>query len=70
MKEFRINKEFITLGQLLKATDYVGSGGEVKFFLYENDVFLNGEQEKRRGKKLFKDDIIEIKGTKYLIIND
>ena len=37
MNKFKINTDFITLGQFLKATDHIGSGGEAKFFLVEND---------------------------------
>lgn len=70
MNKFKITKEFITLGQLLKVTSHIGSGGEAKFFLSENDVYLNGEQIKQRGKKIYPKDIINIKEDKYLIVND
>ena len=33
MKKFKIHTESITLGQFLKATDYIGSGGEASFFI-------------------------------------
>ena len=45
MKEtviIEIRDEFITLGQLLKKADIVSNGGEVKFFLAENKVLVNG----------------------------
>ena len=63
MKEtviIEIRDEFITLGQLLKKADIVSNGGEVKFFLAENKVLVNGEDENRRGKKLYHGDTIEI----------
>ena len=33
-----IGTEYITLGQLLKMTDAISSGGMAKWFLSENDV--------------------------------
>lgn len=62
-----IRDEFITLGQLLKKADIVSNGGEVKFFLAENKVLVNGEDENRRGKKLYHGDTIEIADVIYKI---
>ena len=36
MEEIRIDSEFVTLGQLLKMTDAISSGGMAKWFLQEN----------------------------------
>lgn len=63
----KINTEFITLSQLLKMEDCVASGGEVKCFLSEVEVLVNGEKENRRGKKLYPGDVIEILGKTYKI---
>ncbi|MFD1204254.1 MULTISPECIES: S4 domain-containing protein YaaA [Sporosarcina] len=62
MEILKIDTEFVTLGQLLKMTDAISSGGMAKWFLSENAVFVNGEQENRRGKKLVDGDIINIPG--------
>jgi ribosome-associated protein len=70
MKKFNIRTEFITLGQFLKATDHIGSGGEAKFFLLENDVFVNKEKRTERGKKLYNGDIVEIKKQQYIMVYD
>ena len=70
MKEtviIEIRDEFITLGQLLKKADIVSNGGEVKFFLAENKVLVNGEDENRHGKKLYHGDTIEIADVIYKI---
>ena len=70
MKEtviIEIRDVFITLGQLLKKADIVSNGGEVKFFLAENKVLVNGEDENRRGKKLYHGDTIEIADVIYKI---
>lgn len=53
-------EEIITLGQFLKHEGIIGSGGEAKWFLSENEVYLNGELEARRGKKLHHGDIVNI----------
>src|SRR4028119_108107 len=42
----------ITLGQALKASDLVGSGGEAKVLIQAGEVLVNGEVETRRGRKL------------------
>ena len=60
MKEIGIETEFITLGQLLKMTDTISSGGMAKWFLSEHEVFVNGEPEDRRGRKLRSNDTVSI----------
>ena len=47
MNELKIDTEYITLGQALKMTDAISSGGMAKWFLSENEVFVNGEMEER-----------------------
>ncbi|WP_249316498.1 S4 domain-containing protein YaaA [Bacillus sp. FJAT-50079] len=55
-----IDTETITLGQFLKLADIIQSGGMAKWFLSEHDVFINGEQDQRRGRKLKPEDKIVI----------
>lgn len=62
MKEIKLTKEFITLGQLLKIADIIGSGGMAKYFIAENKIFVNNEKETRRGRKLYQNDLINIVG--------
>ncbi len=50
----------MTLGQALKASDIVGSGGEAKILIQAGEVRVNGEIETRRGRKLQKGDEIEV----------
>ena len=52
MEEIRFDTEYITLGQLLKMTDAIDSGGMAKWFLSENAVYINGEVDQRRGRKV------------------
>ncbi|MEI4771037.1 S4 domain-containing protein YaaA [Psychrobacillus sp. FJAT-51614] len=63
MEEIRFDSEFITLGQLLKMTDAIDSGGMAKWFLSENIVYVNGEVDQRRGRKLRDKDIVNIPGV-------
>lgn len=67
MVEIVIHSEPITLGQFLKFSGLIYSGGEVKIYLEENTVFVNEIEEKRRGKKLFSGDLVEINGQKFVI---
>lgn len=70
MNELVIDTEFITLGQALKLTDAIDSGGMAKWFLQETDVYVNGEIERRRGKKLKAGDIVNIPGCgRFVIVN-
>jgi ribosome-associated protein len=50
----------ITLGQALKASDLVGSGGEAKVLIQAGEVLVNGEVETRRGRKLAPGDVVEV----------
>lgn len=70
MQTITINDSFITITQFLKMTDYISSGGQAKYFLLENDVFLNNEKVFQRGKKIFNNDQIKIDGKFFLIKND
>jgi len=60
MEIVEINREFITLGQLLKFENIAPSGGMVKIFLADYEVFVNGEQDQRRGRKLYPGDVVQI----------
>lgn len=70
MKALNISTEFITLGQLLKMINAISSGGMAKWFLEEHIVYVNTEQEQRRGKKLRHGDIIEIPDFGKFEINE
>lgn len=62
MKQVTIHTDYITLGQLLKKLDILGTGGQVKYFLSENRVQVNKEREERRGRKIYPQDTVEIEG--------
>lgn len=67
MKVIKIQTNSIKLGQFLKLSGIVFSGGETKKFILENDVFVNEKIEKSRGKQLFNGDVISVNGQKYQI---
>lgn len=60
MRVIKIDTDYITLGQFLKLADVIQSGGMAKWFLSEYEVFINSEQDQRRGRKLYTGDKIEI----------
>lgn len=59
-KIIEITTEYITLGQMLKFAGIIRSGALAKEFLITNEVYVNGEKEDRRGRKLYKGYIISI----------
>lgn len=65
--KIRDDEEFITLNVLLKITDLISTGGMAKVYLQTNDVFVNGEREDRRGRKLYRGDIVKANKTDFLI---
>ncbi len=70
MKIIKIHSEYIELQQLLKMTSLIQTGGGAKFFLANNLVIVNGENENRRGKKLYPGDKVEIQKKVYLLEKD
>jgi ribosome-associated protein len=59
-RDVRIRGETISLGQLLKLEGMIDSGAAVKAFLSTVPVWVNGEREARRGRKLHVDDIVQV----------
>ncbi|HFI0350868.1 hypothetical protein HO543_10845 [Streptococcus suis] len=58
--EFKLFDDYITLQALLKITGILHSGGAIKGFLEENTILFNGEDEKRRGKKIRIGDLVTL----------
>jgi len=67
MDQFELEGDFITIAQLLKALDYIGSGGETKYFLFEHVVLLNDTEIYEKKKKIKKGDVVTINNKKFLI---
>ena len=65
--KLRKDEPFITLGVLLKITGVIDTGGQAKYFLAENKVLVNGEEDNRRGRKLYHGDVIEVANHSFVI---
>ena len=68
MEKVKIRPPFIKLGQLLKFIDIIESGGSEKEYLETHDILVNGEIERRRGRKLYNQDIVKINDQEYQMI--
>ena len=66
-EKVRINEDYITLGQFLKFTSIISNGSHAKFFLSENEVYVNGELENRRGRKLYPGYNVVVFGVVYIV---
>ena len=60
--EFQAKDGMIRLGQLLKASGLVATGGEAKMLLADGQVAVNGEIETRRGRQLHPGDVVTLAG--------
>ena len=58
--EYKLFDDYITLQALLKELGIIQSGGAIKAYLAETTVLFNGEDEKRRGKKIRLGDVVSI----------
>lgn len=67
MNVININTDYIKLGQFLKLSGIASSGVEAKIYIIDGEVKVNGEIEKRRGRKLYDLDIIEYNNKKYKV---
>ncbi|WP_377887200.1 S4 domain-containing protein YaaA [Alkalihalobacillus sp. R86527] len=68
MEQVKLIKEHITLGQLLQEAGVIDTGGMAKWFLSEYEVYVNGELEDRRGKKLYDQDKVMIPGVGEFVV--
>ena len=59
----KLREDYIKLGQALKAAGCVDSGVEAKLVIQNELVFVNGNIEIQRGKKLVAGDVVEFDGN-------
>ena len=64
----KIQSDFITLTQFLKMQGFAATGGQAKQLVLEMQIYVNGEREKRRGRKLYPGDIVEYNGESIDIL--
>ena len=67
MEEIKITTEFIKLGQLLKLTHIISSGGEEKIYVATRKIVVNNELENWRRRKLYPGDVIEVENKTFVI---
>ena len=61
------NEEFIRLGDLLKAMNLVGSGGQAKIVIQEGMVKVDGQVCLMRGAKIKKGQVVEFDGKRIRV---
>lgn len=66
----KITTDYIKLDSFLKYVQWVDSGGMAKMVVSDGLVYVNGEQELRRGRKLYAGDVVEFMGEKDTIEKD
>jgi ribosome-associated protein YbcJ (S4-like RNA binding protein) len=69
-ENFVLKKEFITLGQLVKACGFIASGGDAKSYLIEHPAKVNNTIKSTRKTKIVDGDIVEIENRIYKVIHD
>jgi len=67
MTEVYIKTEFINLDQLLKLIGLTQTGGQAKKLILDGKVKVNNTIELKRGKKVRKEDIVEVDGKIYVV---
>lgn len=63
----KLKGEYIKLDQFLKMANVISTGGEAKIYLSTHSVLVNGEEENRRGRKLYPGDIVFVEGHKLIV---
>lgn len=69
METVKIHTDYITLGQLLKFINVASSGGDIKAILQEKHITVDGEDEQRRGKKLYPGMKVDIESIGLFLIS-
>jgi ribosome-associated protein len=68
-RDVEIRGDMIRLGQLLKLSGVVDSGGELKDLLAAEEVRVNGEPEDRRGRQLHPGDLVVVGGEELRVVS-
>lgn len=62
-----ITTDYIKLDSFLKMANLVSSGGEAKEMIIEGLVRVNGQQELRRGRKLYPGDRVTLGSREFVV---
>lgn len=68
MNQISIETDYIKLDQFLKLAGVAQTGGQAKIMISEGSIIVNNEVVLQRGKKIRKNDIIEIEGYGSFIV--
>lgn len=68
MKVINITKEPVELYKILKFEGICSSGGEAKALIAIGEVFVNGEIETRKRRKMISGDIIDFHDEKFQLL--
>lgn len=68
MEEIKIETEFIKLDQFLKHCGIAQTGGQAKMMISDGIIKVNDEIAFERGKKIRKNDKIEIDGQYIFLV--
>lgn len=55
-----IHTDYIKLQQVLKLAGFIDQGADIKFFLADGLVYVNGHVATERGKKIHVGDVVEV----------
>jgi len=66
MHKITLNKEPVELFKLIKFEGLAQSGGEAKKMIEQEMVFVNGEPETRKRKKIVAGDIIKVGDEEFI----
>lgn len=67
MKEIKIKTDYIKLDQFLKFVGIAENGGHAKDIIITEEIFVNDELEKRRGRKIYSGYTIKVLNEIYSI---
>ena len=67
IEKVKISTEFIKLDQFLKRLAIVDSGSEAKQVILDGMVKVNGDVEKRRGRKIYPEYKVEVFDKIYVV---
>ena len=60
----------ITVGQFLKVSGIVATGGEAKQLIAMGQVQVNGRTQTRRGHHLMSGDVVAVSGQAFVVAHD
>ncbi len=70
MTEVKISTEYIKLDSAMKLSGAAVMGSDAKHFILGGEVFVNSEEENRRGRKLYPGDCFSFDGEEYKIVGE